>query len=373
MAKKPRMGRNLNALLNSGGRERSNVPGTSPDGPSATDRPVTDGSATNKVTTDAPAIDEQGTSGAKNSSGAPGVPMAPDASSDPSGGGNSLPPNAARVDAAAPLPGPGGLHMIGIERIRRGVYQPRRVFDPVALQELADSLKSQGMIQPIIVREFGGAYELIAGERRWRAAQLAGLDEIPAIVRVMEDAEVASASLIENIQREDLNPLEEAQALARLCDEFGMTHTAVAASIGRSRAAVSNLMRLLDLHDEVKLLVDQGKLDMGHARALLGAPTAEQPLLANRIVGQELTVRAVEKLIRQSEKDRQAAATDEVPDPSTNTDTNATDPDVERLVEKLSGVLGTGVKIHQRKGGAGRLEIPYGSLEELDGILAHIK
>ena len=261
------------------------------------------------------------------------------------------------------LPRPGDrLRMIGVERIRRGVFQPRRFFDQEALQELADSLKAQGMIQPVIVRPFGGAFELIAGERRWRAAQIAGLAEIPAIVREMEDRSVAAVSLIENIQREDLNPLEEAQALTRLCDEFGMTHAAVAESIGRSRASVSNLMRLLELHDEVKVLVDKGELDMGHARALLRVPKVDQPALAARVVKQGLTVRAVEKLIRTG-----------VDKPAGTKRDSAPDPDIERLTERLSGVLGAAVSIRHKPGGSGRLEIRYGSLEELDGILAHIK
>ena len=258
-------------------------------------------------------------------------------------------------------PRPGDrLRMIGVERIRRGVFQPRRFFDQEALQELADSLKAQGMIQPVIVRPFGGAFELIAGERRWRAAQIAGLAEIPAIVREMEDRTVAAVSLIENIQREDLNPLEEAQALTRLCDEFGMTHASVAESIGRSRASVSNLMRLLDLHDEVKVLVDKGELDMGHARALLRVPKVDQPALAARVAKQGLTVRAVEKLIRtgmDKGTDAGSAAAAEV------------DPDVRRLEERLSGVLGAQVSIRQKSGGAGRLEIRYTSLDELEGIL----
>lgn len=361
------MGRNLNALLKSGVRERKDDAGGVASGAGAGSN---EGRAGRSSEASGESMSSDGLRDAAPASASDvAVPR-----SEPTDGGHSSARGPTSTVAATTLPGKKeGLRLIGIERIRRGVYQPRRVFDPTALQELADSLKAQGMIQPIIVREFGGAYELIAGERRWRAAQLAGLDEIPAIVREMEDAAVASASLIENIQREDLNPLEEAQALVRLCDEFGMTHTAVAASIGRSRASVSNLMRLLDLHDEVKLLVDQGKLDMGHARALLGAPTADQPALASLVVKEDLTVRAVEKLIRQRDAERHASADDASPDADPGTDAAPADPDVERLIERLSGVLGTGVKIHQQKGGAGRLEIPYGSLEELDGILAHIK
>ena len=269
-------------------------------------------------------------------------------------------------EAPGDPPRPGDrLRMIGVERIRRGVFQPRRFFDQEALQELADSLRAQGMIQPVVVRPIGDVFELIAGERRWRAAQIAGLDEIPAIVREMEDRSVAAVSLIENIQREDLNPLEEAQALMRLCDEFGMTHASVAESIGRSRAAVSNLMRLLELHDEVKAMVDKGELDMGHARALLRVPTVDQPALAARVAKQGLTVRAVEKLIR--------TGTDKATPEEGSKAEAALDPDVERLVERLSGVLGAPVSIRHKAGGAGKLEIRYGSLDELDGILAHIR
>ena len=268
-------------------------------------------------------------------------------------------------DPADP-PRPGDrLRLIGVERIRRGVFQPRRFFDQEALQELADSLTAQGMIQPVVVRPIGDVFELIAGERRWRAAQIAGLAEIPAIVREMEDRSVAAVSLIENIQREDLNPLEEAQALMRLCDEFGMTHASVAESIGRSRAAVSNLMRLLELHDDVKAMVDKGELDMGHARALLRVPTVDQPALAVRVAKQGLTVRAVEKLIR--------TGADKAEADDAGKSAPASDPDVEKLVERLSGVLGAPVSIRHKPGGSGRLEIRYGSLDELDGILAHIR
>jgi len=169
------------------------------------------------------------------------------------------------------------LRMLGVDQITRGMYQPRRHFDQDLLQELADSIKAQGLIQPILVRAYAGKFELIAGERRWRASQLAGITDIPAIVRDMDDQSVAAVSLIENIQRADLNPLEEAQALERLCGEFSMTHQQVAEAVGRSRVAVTNLMRLLELHADVKSMVDNGELDMGHARALLGAPQSDQP------------------------------------------------------------------------------------------------
>ncbi|MEE9322367.1 MAG: ParB/RepB/Spo0J family partition protein [Granulosicoccus sp.] len=259
----------------------------------------------------------------------------------------------------------GRLRMIGTDLIHRGAYQPRRHFDKELLQELADSLKAQGMIQPILVRpDDAGKYELIAGERRWRAAQLAGFDEVPAIVRDMEDQSVAAVALIENIQRKDLNPLEEAAAFERLCDEFGMTHKAVAESVGRSRAAVSNLMRLLELHDDVKIMIDKSELEMGHARALLGAPIGEQSSLALRAVKQGLTVRAVEKIVRDLRAGKPAVAPPVV---------EKQDPDIARLSRKLGDMLGAPVRIKHRSNGGGRLEVDYGSVAELEGILAHIK
>ncbi|MBX2839035.1 MAG: ParB/RepB/Spo0J family partition protein [Gammaproteobacteria bacterium] len=254
--------------------------------------------------------------------------------------------------------------LLGVDQITRGSYQPRQHFDPVLLQELADSIKAQGLIQPVLVRPFGGKYELIAGERRWRAAQLAGIGDIPAIVRELDDESVAAVSLIENIQRKDLNPLEEAAALSRLCDEFGMTHDALAESIGRSRAAVSNTLRLLDLHDEPKRLLEAGQLDMGHARALLGAPLEDQPELAKRIVNQQLTVRAVEKLIREMRTGKRNG---------TKSASTSNDPDIRKLEQSLGEKLGAGVSIKHKQSGAGKLEITYGSIDELEGILSHIK
>ncbi len=256
------------------------------------------------------------------------------------------------------------LRTLGIDQIVRGSYQPRRHFDPELLQELADSLKSEGLIQPILVRPEGtGQYELIAGERRWRAAQLAGFTEIPAIVRELEDRAVAAVSLIENIQRKDLNPLEEAEALRRLSDEFGLSHQEVADSVGRSRSAVTNLMRLLDLHDDAKALVDVGDIDMGHARALLGAPFDEQPAIARRIAAQGLTVRAVEKQIK-------ALRAGETAKSESGT---VSDPDIDRLEKHLTQKLGAKVSIRHKAAGSGKLEIQYHSMDELDGILNHIK
>lgn len=255
------------------------------------------------------------------------------------------------------------LRMLGVDQITRGTYQPRRHFDQELLQELADSITAQGLIQPILVRAYGGKFELIAGERRWRASQLAGITDIPAIVRDMDDQSVAAVSLIENIQRADLNPLEEAQALERLCSEFSMTHQQVAEAVGRSRVAVTNLMRLLELHDDVKASVDRGALDMGHARALLGAPLTDQPGIAKRIVQQGLTVRAVEKLVKDLREGKISSASESV----------KTDPNIEALGQKLSKLLGSQVNIKHQANGSGKLEISYTSLDELDGILTHIK
>jgi ParB family chromosome partitioning protein len=255
--------------------------------------------------------------------------------------------------------------MLGVEKIRRGTYQPRRLFDQSLLQELADSIQAQGMIQPIIVRTFADGYELVAGERRWRAAQMAGIDRVPAIVREMQDQSVAAVSLIENIQRKDLNPLEEAAAFERLCDEFGMTHKAVAESVGRSRASVTNLMRLLELNEEVKLMIDRGELEMGHARALLGAPKDQQFDVALKIVKQGMSVRAVEKYIKSLNTD--------AGEPAGSADSPVDDPDIERLSQKLSETLGAKVHIQHRSNGGGKLQISYSSVSELQGILAHIK
>jgi len=256
-----------------------------------------------------------------------------------------------------------------IEQIKKGQYQPRTHIDPDALQDLADSIKTQGLMQPIVVRPIsnvaGIRYELIAGERRWRAAQLAGLHDIPAIVRDIPDQAAAAMALIENIQREDLNPLEEANALHRLIQEFGLTHQQTAEAIGRSRSAVSNLLRLLDLDERVKRLVEQRELEMGHARALLALPNETQLTIAKRIVAESLSVRETEKLIKQllnpdnaSEKTKNQASTS---------------PEIRQLENSLQDRLGAKVKIQHHPKGKGKLFIEYNSLDELDGILAHIQ
>lgn len=256
------------------------------------------------------------------------------------------------------------LQAVPIDRVRRGRYQPRRHFDPDALQELADSIASQGMVQPVVVRPVTDGYELVAGERRWRAAQLAGIQEMPAVVRELDDQAAAAVSLIENIQREDLNPLEEARAMSRLVDDFGLTHQEVASAVGRSRAAVSNLLRLQELDDQVKELVETGRLEMGHARALLGLRGERQRALARRVAERELTVRATEALVRREVEGDGGGA---------GRGAARKDADTRRLEQELSERLGAAVTLHPGKGGRGRLQIAYNSLDELEGILEHIR
>ncbi len=255
------------------------------------------------------------------------------------------------------------LRRVPVERIRRGRFQPRQEFDPEALNELADSIRAQGVVQPVVVRPVEGeGFELIAGERRWRAAQLAGLHEIPAVVREVDDRAAMAMALIENIQRENLNPMDEAAALQRLVDEFGLTHQEAAEAVGRSRAAVSNLLRLLGLADEVKALVARRELEMGHARALLALAGEAQVQAARKVVARGLSVRETEALVRRLQAGgRKPAAAP------------GRDPDVRRLEERLSEKLGARVALQHGKGGRGRLVIHYTSLDELDGILARIK
>ena len=273
-------------------------------------------------------------------------------------------PQPAAVPAPETPAADGLLRAIPVDLIQRGRYQPRLRLDEAALAELAASIKAQGVVQPVVVRAIGssGRFELIAGERRWRAAQLAGLAEIPAVVRVIADREVMAVALIENIQREQLNPVEEALALQRLVTEFEMTHQALSEAVGRSRAAVSNLLRLLELGSTARELLEAGALEMGHARALLGLSGEGQALLATRVARDGLSVRATEQLVRA------AAAT------STRKEVPAKkDPNVQRLEDELAEKLGASVSIVAGRKGAGRLVITYGSLDELDGILAHLR
>ncbi len=255
-----------------------------------------------------------------------------------------------------------GLRDLDIDRIQRGKFQPRQHFDQQSLQELADSIRSQGIVQPIVVRPEGSHFELIAGERRWRAAQIAGLQKIPAVIRDLDSKSAAAIALIENIQREDLNPLEEAGALMRLIDDFDLTHQQVADSIGRSRASVSNLLRLLDLADPVKDQVNHGLLDMGHARALLGLIRHDQIEVANIVVKRGLSVRETEALVKKKLN----------PAASKKSTTRESDPDTKRLETRISEKLGAGVKIRSGKQGSGQLIISFHSSDELDGILQHL-
>ncbi len=255
------------------------------------------------------------------------------------------------------------LHTLPIEYMQRGKYQPRKDMNPEKLQELADSIKAQGIIQPVVVRKVSSdKYEIIAGERRWRAAQLAGLQQVPVVIKDVDDRTAMAIALIENIQREDLNPLEEAEALKRLLDEFEMTHQQVADAVGKSRTTVTNLLRLIDLHPEVKKLLISRQLEMGHARALLSLDGAKQVLLANKIVKEGLTVRTAERLV----KDSQA-------EPKAHPKAREMDKDTLRLQEELTAKLGAKVSIEHKENGTGKLVIAYSSLEELDGILGQIK
>jgi len=275
---------------------------------------------------------------------------------------------------AAPATPPGEeLARIPVDLLERGKYQPRLDMRPETLAELADSIRAQGVVQPIVVRPLGAPpagesqrYEIIAGERRWRAAQLAGLSEIPAVVRRVPDEAAIAMALIENIQRENLNPLEEARALERLIQEFELTHQEAAEAVGRSRAAVSNLLRLLELPDEIKALVEQRSLEMGHARALLGLQNRRQQAEVGGLVAKKgLSVRETEALVRRLlvSKDRQAEG-----EPA-----DRRDPDIARLEGQLSDKLGAKVEFKHQASGKGRLVISYHSLDELDGILAHIQ
>ncbi len=257
------------------------------------------------------------------------------------------------------------LSTLPVDQIQRGQYQPRREFDSDALEELSSSIKAQGLIQPIVVRPIAkDKYEIIAGERRWRACQLAGLHDIPVVIRDVPDQTAMCMALIENIQREDLNPLEEAQALQRLLLEFEMTHEEVADAVGRSRSSVTNLLRLIDLAEPVKELLIAGEIEMGHARALLSLSSIEQSTLAQKVASQGLSVRAAEKLV----KDMQAGAK---PSSAKKSKTEV-DPDILNLQQELSEKIGAELMIDHKSNGKGSLVIKYHSLDELDGILKRI-
>jgi ParB family chromosome partitioning protein len=273
---------------------------------------------------------------------------------------------------AAPVAGD-RLATLPLDLLQRGKYQPRTDMRPESLGELADSIKSQGLVQPILVRPLpppkageSQRYEIIAGERRWRAAQMAALAEIPAVIREVPDEAAVAMALIENIQREDLNPLEEARALSRLIDEFGLTHQAAASAVGRSRAAVSNLLRLMELADEVKELLEQRSIEMGHARALLALSARRQQIEVALLVAKKgLSVRDTEALVRRLLNPA---------DPAKSAHPEATaDPDIRRLEQELADKLGARVVFQHAASGKGKLVVSYNSLDELEGILAHIQ
>jgi ParB family chromosome partitioning protein len=257
------------------------------------------------------------------------------------------------------------LKQIPVDLIQRGRYQPRRHIDESALDELAASIQAQGLMQPIVLRPISAdTYEIIAGERRWRAVQKAGLDTIAAIVRDIPDEAAIAMSLIENMQREDLNAMEEAMALQRIKDEFGLTHEEVAEAVGKSRSAVTNLMRLTNLPEQVRILVERGDLDMGHARALLPLSADKQQGAARDIIDRDMSVRQAETYVRSLQEKPTTKKTNKKEKKSA---------DVVALEKDLSEKLGAPVAINQSRGGKGKLVISYSSLDILDGILKRIK
>ena len=257
---------------------------------------------------------------------------------------------------------PDSLGTLPVEKLQPGKYQPRTHMDQASLESLADSIRAQGIMQPIVVRLVdGGKYEIIAGERRWRASQLAGLKEVPVIIREIADDVALAMALIENIQRENLNPIEEANGIQRLIEEFNMTHESAAQAVGRSRSAVTNLLRLQNLHGVVQEMLAQAKLDMGHARALLMLDGAKQIAAAEEIVQNQLSVRAAEQLVKKLSSSVSAP-----------TKAPSKDRDVLRLQESLAQRLGAAVAIDSSKNGSGTLKIRYASLDQLDEILSKI-
>jgi ParB family chromosome partitioning protein len=255
------------------------------------------------------------------------------------------------------------LRELPVDLIQRGKYQPRRDMDPESLKELADSIVAQGVMQPIVVRRISDQrFEIVAGERRWRAAQMAGLDVIPAVIRDVTDQAAIAMALIENIQREDLNPIEEAASLQRLQKEFELTQQEVATAVGKSRSTVANLLRLMTLQEDVRRLVEHGDLEMGHARALLGLEGSDQSMAAHTVAGKGLTVRQTEALVRNLLAAKTKPATQK-----------QIDPNIRQLQDDLSQRLGASVLIRHSAKGRGQVVVSYNNLDELDGILGHIK
>ena len=258
----------------------------------------------------------------------------------------------------------GELRDVPVDLIQRGQFQPRRDMDPTALQELADSIRQQGVLQPVVLRPLAeGRYELIAGERRWRAAQIAELDRIPAIIRCVPDEAAIAMALIENIQRENLNPIEEAFALQRLQDEFGLTQAQVAEAVGKSRTTITNLLRLIGLSEDVRIMLEHGDLEMGHGRAMLTLPPEQQLQVARQVVARSLSVRQTEALVRSLQQKTETK----------KTAPRELDPNIRVLQDDLAERLGARVSIDHGQRGKGKLVIEYSSLDELDGILGHIR
>jgi ParB family chromosome partitioning protein len=259
----------------------------------------------------------------------------------------------------------GELRDIALDLIQRGRYQPRRDMDPAALQELADSIRQQGVMQPVVVRPLAAErFELIAGERRWRASQMAGQESIPAIIRDVSDEAAIAMALIENIQRENLNPIEEAFALQRLQDEFGLTQAQVAEAVGKSRTTITNLLRLIGLTEDVRLMLEHGDLEMGHGRAMLTLAPEQQMQVARQVVARSLSVRQTEALVRQLQQEKPDSGKVAKP---------RVDPNIRALQDDLAERLGARVAINHGQRGQGKLVIEYSSLDELDGILGHIR
>ncbi|WP_028110366.1 ParB/RepB/Spo0J family partition protein [Ferrimonas futtsuensis] len=269
--------------------------------------------------------------------------------------------SAPRPEPVAQTQQDGALVHLRLELLQRGIYQPRRDMSEEALEELAESIRRQGVLQPVVVRPIdGGQYEILAGERRWRASQIAGLDTIPCIIKPVADEAAVAIALIENIQRENLNAMEEAIALQRLADEFDMTHAEVAEAVGKSRTTVTNLLRLNNLNDEVKILLEHGDIEMGHARALLSLEGDAQTLAARAVVAKGMTVRETEKLVSRQLEPKPAKPP------------KVEDPDVTRLINELTDRLGAQVAIQQGSKGKGKLVISYDNLDQLDGIISRV-
>lgn len=262
-------------------------------------------------------------------------------------------------------PQDGDLRDMPIEYLQRGKYQPRRDMSPEALEELSNSIKSQGVMQPIVVRPISDKkYEIVAGERRWRASQMAGLDTVPVIIKDVPDEAAIAMALIENIQREDLNPIEEAMALYRLQQEFELTQQEVADAVGKSRSTVTNLLRLMSLKEDVRRMLEHGDLEMGHARAILGLPERLQSQAASSVVARGLSVRQAESLVRKMQQEIEATPAEQKTEPNA---------DIKHLEEELSQKLGSAVMIQHTAKGKGKLVIKYNNLDELDGVLAHLR